>query len=97
MPYIEEDRRKPLNELEATPQTAGELNYVITMSLIGYLHEHGLSYATINDIVGALEGAKQEFYRRIAEPYENLKVMRNGDVYPTVSSLLPQEDTDGGG
>ncbi len=31
--------------------------------------------------MGALEGSKLEFYRRIAAPYENKKMKENGDVY----------------
>ena len=41
----------------------------------------GNSYATINDIIGALEGAKMEFYRRVVAPYEDEKIKENGDVY----------------
>jgi hypothetical protein len=41
----------------------------------------GKNYQTVNDIVGALEGAKMEFYRRAAAPYEDLKIKENGDVY----------------
>jgi hypothetical protein len=39
------------------------------------------SYQSINDVLGALEGAKLEFYRRIAAPYEDTKIQENGDVY----------------
>jgi hypothetical protein len=49
---------------------------------VDYLRKHGLSYHNINDILGALEGAKLEFYRRVAVPYENGKIQENGDVYP---------------
>lgn len=38
-------------------------------------------YQDINDIMGAIEGAKLEFYRRIAAPYENEKITENGDVW----------------
>lgn len=31
--------------------------------------------------MGAVEGAKTEFYRRIAVPYEEKKIRENGDVY----------------
>lgn len=40
-----------------------------------------LSYADINEAIGALECAKLELYRRIAVPYENRKLAENGDVY----------------
>jgi len=58
-----------------------ELNYVITSICIEYLNTKGKNYQAVNDIVGALEGAKLEFYRRIAAPYEDMKIKQNGDVY----------------
>jgi len=35
----------------------------------------------INAIIGALECAKLELYRRVAAPYEDDKIAENGDVY----------------
>lgn len=68
--------------MEAHPgRVSGELNYNITRLLKEYMDFHGLCYQTINDIVGALEGAKLEFYRRIAVPYETEKIEQNSDVY----------------
>jgi hypothetical protein len=63
------------------PKTPGDLNFQITRLLDGYMYAHRLSYQTINDILGALEGAKLEFYRRVAVPYEDAKRDVNGDVY----------------
>jgi hypothetical protein len=80
MPYITQDKRAEL-EITNRPETAGELNYCITMLLIDYLDRQGASYSTINDILGAVEGAKLEFYRRFASPYEDKKIIENGDVY----------------
>jgi hypothetical protein len=80
MPYIVEERRAELDPM-VHPETPGELNYCITMVVIDYLKSHKLSYGTINDIVGALDGAKMEFYRRVAIPYEDEKISTNGDVY----------------
>lgn len=60
---------------------SGELNYQITLILLKYWEAHGPAYQTINDIVGALESAKLEFYRRVAVPYEEEKIKQNGDVY----------------
>jgi len=83
MPYIKPERRPDVfpNNPYMTPTNAGELNYAITSIVIDYLEVHGLSYNTINEIVGALECAKQEFYRRVAIPYEDKKIEENGDVY----------------
>lgn len=80
MPYVEDDVRHAL-EMGASMETPGELNFKITMLIREYQQERSLSYQTINDILGALEGAKLEFYRRVAVPYENAKMAENGDVY----------------
>ena len=83
MPYIPADDRDLL-----TPRTnmfadsAGELNFQITQLVIEYLNYNGLSYQICNDIVGALDGAKAEFQRRVVGPYEDRKIAENGDVYP---------------
>lgn len=81
MPYIEEERRAAL-KAGATPQTPGELNFVMTEWVAIYCLAHGLSYQTINDVLGAFDGASKEFYRRVAVPYEDQKIAANGDVYP---------------
>ena len=80
MPYITAGRRIALSELDSA-KSSGELNYLITRLLIDYCREKGVSYQTINDALGALEGAKLEFYRRVAGPYEDTKIYQNGDVY----------------
>ena len=82
MPYIKPGDRRELDENLRSPATSGELNYVFTRAAIFYVRTHGLSYTTINDIVGALDGAKVEFQRRVAGPYEDTKIANNGDVYP---------------
>ena len=80
MPYIKELDRIALDSGKE-PCTPGELNYVITLIIKDYFNEMGKNYQAINDIVGALEGAKLEFYRRVAAPYEDTKIKENGDVY----------------
>jgi len=79
MPYINQDRR-PFIDLLECPENAGELNYLITIFIKEYFESHS-NYQGINDIMGALEGAKAEFYRRVAAPYEDKKMIQNGDVY----------------
>jgi len=79
MPYISPYKRRIL-QVEK-PVECGELNYELTRLLTAYIETRGLTYQVINDIVGALEGAKLEFYRRIAVPYEDSKIQENGDVY----------------
>jgi len=69
----------PIKEIGANCRTAGELNYTITRIIQGYLIGKKC-YQTMNDIMGALEGAKLEFYRRTIAPYEMEKIEQNGDV-----------------
>lgn len=85
MPYIPQGRRGDLIDhlsFGGAPITPGELNFAITMLIVKYSLYNGKCYATINDILGALEGAKLEFYRRVVAPYEDEKIKQNGDVYP---------------
>lgn len=81
MPYISQDRRKDIDHGER-PQNAGELNYAITKLVDAYLQDKGgIRYAHLNEVVGAMECAKLELYRRLAVPYEDLKIEEAGDVY----------------
>ncbi len=85
MPYITQVRRDDLahynDESDDVMQNAGELNYKITQVINEYLKEFNTCYDTFNDVIGALEGAKLEFYRRVVAPYEDEKIKANGDVY----------------
>ena len=83
MPYINRSDRHYFDERikNIIIQSAGELNYIITMLIDTYIADHKKSYQTINEAIGVLECAKMELYRRIASPYENTKLEENGDVY----------------
>ncbi len=80
MPYIKQAMRKTLDRPKQWIEGPGELNYVITRAIQTYLPPD-MSYQVINDVIGALECAKQEFYRRVVVPYEQEKIEENGDVY----------------
>lgn len=79
MPYLTPENRYAL--AFRPPESSGELNFIFTSIIDTYLTNEGLRYETINDVLGALEGAKLEFYRRVAVPYESSKITQNGDVY----------------
>ena len=81
MPYIKQEMRDRLKEEPIVPANEGEMNCVITDLLDDYLSAYGLNYANVNGLVGVLECAKLELYRRIAAPYEDEKIKENGDVY----------------
>lgn len=81
MPYIKQSDRGPLTPAAIRePETPGELNYQITVIVQRYFYNNGRNYQAINDVLGALDGASKEFYRRIAAPYEDTKIKQNGDV-----------------
>lgn len=80
MPYITGKRRYPVLNGDG-PNVAGELNFKFTVAITSYLERHGENYQTYNDIFGALIGALLELYRRKAAPYEDKKIIENGDVY----------------
>lgn len=96
MPYITSEDRAALeifledliSSMEDTEMTAGTMNYLFTRLAHAYLDSKELNYQHINDMIGALEGAKQELYRRVAVPYEDKKIIENGDVLP--ESLEPE-------
>lgn len=81
MPYVKVDDRDKYTPSFRIAINAGQLNYQITTLITAYMREHGLNYQNCNDVIGALEGAKQEFYRRAVVPYESLKIQENGDLY----------------
>lgn len=87
MPYIKQKRRKELEMIleefiDKNITKAGDINYLITSILVKYMNlRGGPNYAIINEIMGVLECAKLEFYRKVAAPYENSKCKENGEVY----------------
>jgi broad-specificity NMP kinase len=87
MPYIKQDQRLSVaKELESLIDVVdatnpGELNYVISSILASNLETEGVRYGNVNMLIGVLECAKLELYRRLAAPYEDGKIEENGDVY----------------
>jgi hypothetical protein len=90
MPYIPQTRRDEIhNELFDNetggigwaPQNAGDLNFLVTCFIDNYILEHGVRYANVNEMIGALECCKLELYRILIAPYEDVKIAENGGVY----------------
>lgn len=82
MPYIHTNDRKRLRTTHNDyALIAGHLNYQITMLCKDYIRMCGENYKTYNDLIGALECAKLELYRRKTAPYEDTKIAENGDVW----------------
>ena len=87
MPYITPEDRNKFNELDEMLDSsllmnnAGELQYYIAKGIKNYLYnQEEIRYAQLNEVMGALNGANLEFYRRYVAPYEDKKILENGDV-----------------
>ena len=80
MPYIKSYLRYDLEEFQRDPDDAGELNFVLSKIIDIYLGT-SYGYSNLNEVIGVLECCKLELYRRIAVPYEDQKIIENGDVY----------------
>ncbi len=93
MPYIARNHRPDYDDLineiadrlaaVEPSQRKGHANYVITQILRRGWGTHdstGESYSNYADIVGTLECAKLEIYRRWVSPYEDKAIQRNGDL-----------------
>lgn len=90
MPYINQDYRVLydeaikvlLHDLQGRDRPiAGDVNYIITRLVTGALSPSARwSYAELNEAIGVLECAKQELYRRVGGPKEDLAVLENGDT-----------------
>lgn len=84
MPYIEPKLRRDWDAwLSKAPHkvvSEGELNYIITRVIL-QLFPPSRSYHTYNALIGVLECVKLELYRRLIAPYEDGKIVENGDVY----------------
>lgn len=94
MPYIEQQQRKDLDPIiddlaralmptkaendKDFVEVGGKLNYSVSRLCAQLVDKP--SYAKIALITGVLENIKQEFYRRLAAPYEDYKIKVNGDV-----------------
>lgn len=93
MPYIKPDERPqfdPLTEELASKITSvGQLNYVITSLCHHCTKRLGLNYEVANSIDGVLGCVQKEYYRKIVGPYEEKKILLNGDI----GILIPSEGT----
>jgi hypothetical protein len=76
MPYIRaEDRER----LEPGTDDVGHLTYLFYRLALEALPGTP-RYRDLHAVIGAMEAAKLEFYRRIVSPYEDGKIEENGDV-----------------
>lgn len=92
MPYIDKELRHHLDDNieqfieyinRATPDKRdGITNYIISRIVTEGLKlpNENLRYYTAQDMIGVLECAKLEVYRRMVAPYEDKAIDKNGDI-----------------
>ena len=80
MPYIKQSERPNLDVIARSMKLhikkRGQLNYLLFK--YGTLIEP--SYASYSAFMGELDTFMREFYRRVIRPYEDGKILDNGDV-----------------
>ena len=93
MPYISMKEQEAIDSgLPDFIEHEGQLNYLITKCCLIYLESIAstkeVRYPDYNTVIGALECAKQEMYRRMVVPYEEVKKHDNGDIYRPTRDFL---------
>jgi hypothetical protein len=99
MPYIAREERAKVDDtlaeliqslsFVAPDDKAGMCNYIVTRLLSAAFAQR---YNAMNSAVGVLECAKMEFYRRMAAPYEDVKMGVNGDAFPPMHVEINQDE-----
>jgi hypothetical protein len=83
MPYInDEERRTELvgTSVVAIPKDVCELNFVLTTGVLNYLKSQGLSYTSLNGVMGVLDCMKFEIFGRLLSHIETMALVQNGDL-----------------
>ncbi len=84
MPYIPQERRNmfenALRELAREVENQGELNYCIFKLSKLIIERIGENYDHLSMCSSAMEHAKLEWYRKVLAPYEDKKILENGDI-----------------
>lgn len=88
MPYIEKEKRvelvdilRAVDAVGVDSLSVGDINYLVSSIIHRWiLSQGGVRYQHINSMIGALECAKLELYRKVAAPYEDNKLLDNGPI-----------------
>jgi len=93
VPYIPQHDRKVLDPTIKLLQqsvlqfardgvdVSGRINYIITKLIVTVYGDcFSTTYKQINEAMGILSCVQQEYYRKVAAPYENQKEYDNGSI-----------------
>ena len=84
MPYIEQEYRFKVDQIVKyfldTGKIHGRLNYFLFKLTKEAIKRNGESYGSYKEIIGELECAKLEIYRKLVSNYEDKKEKENGEI-----------------
>ena len=93
MPYIVDNTIKKtrfnvfITKLVDLIESKGDINYVICELIARIILRDGISYTRMSERIDAVHDAECELRRRLLDPYEDLKIIENGDV-PGFTEIL---------
>ncbi len=91
MPYIKKETRdlysEEIEKLHHVIDYKGDLNYVISELVGKLILRTGMSYTNASEWIDAVHDAECELRRRLLDPYEDIKIMENGDV-PSFKEII---------
>jgi len=102
MPYLTDDARAKIDDhindlidvlINTDVSVPGGLNYAICRVADGVIAAKGESYSIYNTLLGSVEAAKLEIYRRMVAPYEDVKCQANGEVFGTTQTPVDEGQT----
>ncbi len=102
MPYLTDDARAKIDDhindlidvlVNSDVSVPGGLNYAICRVADGVIAAKGESYSLYNTLLGSVEAAKLEIYRRMVAPYEDVKCQHNGEVFSSQDAPVDKGQT----
>lgn len=92
MPYTREERRTrqyyAIEELVDIIKDKGDLNHAICeLTALVIAKNGGMGYTNVSKWIDAVNGARKEMERRLLAPYEDIKIVENGDVRSFVTLI----------
>jgi len=95
MPYIKDEDKKNFDDgitrLASWIGSKGDLNYAICELVGRLILRDGNSYTKTSEKIDAVHDAECELRRRLLNPYEDQKIIENGDV-PSFKYILEIEE-----
>jgi len=93
MPYIKElekyEMSDAIEQLLMFIESKGDLNYAICELVGRLILDNGISYSKMSEWIDGVHDAENELRRRILDRYEDIMIVKNGDV-PSFKSIIDQ-------